>query len=153
MLWIWAVRNMIALVVLTLIIVAAASWLPGYLNRVQVPPEYEDIQGLPPMTGVWLAPAPWFAGDILAYRHGGGPDDVGFGFVAGLPGDVVRVAEGKLTVNGQSVPDWKDMKGSAVLGPVVVPAGHVFVHSQGHRRDSMAFGMISPDMVLGKVRR
>lgn len=150
-----ALRSLIWFAVLTAVVVVAATRLPELLNRVQVPADYDDQAGLVPMTGVWLAPPPCRAGDVVAYRYGDGPDQVGFGVVRGLPGDQVRVVGGALLVGDEEVAGLRDLgmyRGIHDIGPATVPRGHLFVVSSGHRRDSFALGMIGPDQVLGKVR-
>jgi hypothetical protein len=136
-------------------ICAAAAWLPGYLNRVQVPGDYDDVPGLEGFKGYWLEPPPYRVGDLLAYRVGDGPEAVGFGRIVALEGDTVSVADNALVVSG------KPVDGGAGVGnnlrvkdvaPVVVPAGHYYVLSKGHARDSVVRGMIGPDVLLGKVR-
>lgn len=152
---IWAIRTLIWFSALTIGLVAAATWLPGYLNRVQVPPDFEDLGGLTPMTGVWLSPPPFLAGDRVAYRTGDGPEDVGFAVVAGLPGDQVRLVGGQLMVGEAEVPGWRPYGGYRDLhdiGPLLVPAGHLYVVSKQHQRDSLSLGVIAPDQILGKLR-
>ncbi len=152
---IWAIRTLIWFAALAVGLVAAATWLPPYFNRVQVPPDYEDLGGLIPMTGVWLTAPPYFPGDGLAYRTGDGPEDIGFGIIAGMPGDNVRLVGGDLLVEDADVPSWKEFgtyRGIYDIGPMTVPAGHYFVVSRFHQRDSMVLGVIGPDQILGKVR-
>jgi hypothetical protein len=150
-----ALRTILWFIVLTLVLVVAATKLPEQLNRVQVPADFEDQGGLVPMTGVWLAPPPYAAGDVVAYRFGDGPDDVGFGVVRALAGEQVRIIGGDLLVDDNDVPGWKDpglYRGIHDVGPLTVPAGHLYVISTQHQRDSLAFGVIGPDQLLGKVR-
>lgn len=152
---IWAIRTLIWFSALAVGLVAAATWLPAYLNRVQVPPEYDDLGGFEPMSGVWLTAPPYRAGDILAYRIGDGPEDVGFGIIAGVPGDAVRFLGGELTVDGQEVSGWKESgtyRDFLDVGPLIVPANHWFVISREHQRDSLAYGVFSADQILGKVK-
>ncbi|MBN8526033.1 MAG: hypothetical protein J0M02_11920 [Planctomycetes bacterium] len=150
-----ALRTVLWFVVVTLLLVVAAVKLPEQLARAQVPAEFDDQSGLVPMTGVWLAPPPFAAGDVVAFRFGDGPDDVGFGVVRALPGEQVRLVGGELLVDDNEVNGWKDAglyQGIHDVGPMTVPAGHLFVVSTNHRYDSLARGVIGPDQVLGKVR-
>ncbi|MCX8039037.1 MAG: S26 family signal peptidase [Planctomycetota bacterium] len=152
---VWLIRTLIGFAVFVVAVVFAATWLPAWLNRVQVPVDYDDLQGLEGGKGLWLEPPPYRAGDVLAYRLGPGPDDVGFGVVVALPGDSVRLSEGRLLVNGEAVRPWspyQPLRGLAELGPLTVPAGHWFVVSTRHQRDSLAHGPIGAERVLGKVR-
>jgi len=153
---IWALRTLLWLAVLTVGLVAAATWLPAYLNRVQVPPDFEDIGGLTPMTGVWLTAPPYLAGDVVAYRIGDGPEDISFAIVAGLPGNEVRLSAGVLLVDGAEVRSWKESgtyRGIHDIGPLTVPANHLYVISKQHMHDSLALGVLAPEQLLGKVRQ
>ncbi len=152
---IWAIRTLLWFAVLTVALVTAATYLPAWLRRAQVPPDFDEIGGLVPMTGVWLDPPPYLAGDVLAYRFGDGPEDITFAFIAALPGSTVRLGGGELLVDGHEAQNWKEYGGYRNIhdiGPLTVPAGHYFVVSKEHRHDSMVMGVIGPDQVLGKVR-
>lgn len=152
---IWAIRTLLWFAVMIVGLITAATWLPAYLNRAQVPPGFEDISGLTPMTGVWLTPPPYLAGDVVAFRTGDGPEDLSFAFVAGLPGNSVRLVAGDLLVNDAEVPGWKTFGtygGIHDIGPMTVPAGHLYVVSKEHQHDSLVMGVIGPDQILGKVR-
>ncbi len=152
---IWALRTLLWFSVLAVALVAVARWLPAYLNRVQVPPDFEDIGGLTPMTGVWLTPPPYLAGDVIAYRIGDGPEDVSFGFVAALPGNEVRITGGELLVDGNEAANWKEWggyRGIHDVGPLTIPANHLYVISRQHMHDSLSQGAIGPDVIIGKVR-
>ncbi len=152
---IWAIRTLLWFAVLTVGLVVVATYLPAWLRRAQVPPDFEEIGGLVPMTGVWLDPPPYLAGDVLAYRFGDGPEDITFAFIAALPGNTVRLGGGELLVDGHEARNWHEYgnyRGIHDIGPLTVPAGHYFVVSKEHRHDSMVMGVIGPDQVLGKVR-
>lgn len=152
---IWAIRTLLWFAVLTVALVAAATYLPAWLRRAQVPPDFEEIGGLVPMTGVWLDPPPYQAGDVLAYRFGDGPEDITFAFIAALPGSTVRLGGGELLVDGNQAQNWHEYGGYRDIhdiGPLTVPAGHYYVVSKEHRHDSLSMGVIGPDQILGKVR-
>lgn len=152
---IWAIRTLLWFAVLIVGLVAAATWLPAYLNRAQVPPDFDAIGGLTPMTGVWLSPPPYHVGDAVAYRFGDGPEDIHFAFVAALPGNQVRLVAGDLMVDDHEAANWHACglyRGIQDLGPLTVPAGGLFVVTKEHQRDSMALGVIGADQILGKVR-
>ena len=82
--------------------------------------------------------------------------------VVGLPGDTLEVKEGALYINGALIeePFLSDArtvrfdKASNSFGPIVIPAGEYFVmgDNRDNSNDSRAVGMISEDMVIGKVR-
>ncbi|HAT09011.1 MAG TPA: hypothetical protein DCS97_00070 [Planctomycetes bacterium] len=151
----WALRTYAWFAFLVVGVCAAAAWLPSALNRVQAPQDYSDLSGIEGMEGYWLQPPPYLAGHLLAYRIGDGPDDIGFGRILAVPGDDLQVVAGHLQVGGAK------LEGGAVaailpnlpeIGPLRIPAGQFFVLSDGHGRDSIARGLIGPDVILGRVR-
>jgi len=148
-------RNALWYAVLVIGLVAAVMYLPGYLNRAQVPPDFEDISGLTPMTGVWLEGPPYVVGDTVAFRTGEKASDVGFAFVAALPGNQVSLLGGVLQVDGKPASNWRpcgQYHGMPRVGPLTIPAGHLYVVSTQHQHDSLTLGPIGPDRLLGKVR-
>lgn len=152
---IWAIRTLLWFAALTVGLVALATWLPPYLNRVQVPPDYEGIGGLVPMNGVWLTAPPYRVGDVLAYRFGDGPEDISFAFIAALPGNSLRIVGGELLVDDHEVSNWNECstyRNIHDVGPLTVPVDHYYVISKDHRHDSIAMGVLGPDQILGKVR-
>jgi hypothetical protein len=149
-------RIYLRLAVMAVVVVAAAAWLPRWLNRVQIPEDYDDMSELQPFTTCWLAPGPYIHGSLVAFRHGPGERDIGFGRVAAVAGEVVELRAGKLLVAGAAASGWTQPGAASGpgpdLGPAVVPAGHLFVISARHRQDSTVHGMISLASVHGQVR-
>jgi len=82
--------------------------------------------------------------------------------VIGLPGDTISVRQGVLYVNGEAVeePFLSDArtvrfdKGSNNFGPVEIGEGEYFVmgDNRDNSNDSRNVGVITEDMVIGKVR-
>ncbi len=82
--------------------------------------------------------------------------------VIGLPGDTISVKQGVLYVNGEAVeePFLSDArtvrfdKGSNNFGPVEIGEGEYFVmgDNRDNSNDSRNVGVITDDMVIGKVR-
>lgn len=152
---IWAIRQLVTFAIVAILLVFLARWIPTQFSRAQVPIGYDDLDGLQEQTGVWLSGPPFNAGDAVAYRTGDGPEDVGFGFVAGLPGNRVTINGEQLLIDGVEAQNWRPVgtyRGLNELGPLIVPANHLFVISHEHQRDSLALGLIAPDRVLGKVK-
>jgi hypothetical protein len=150
------VRVYVRLVVMAVVVCAAAAWLPGWLTRVQVPDEYDDLKELVPFETYWLRPAPYATGHIVVYRFGPADGDIGFARVAAVAGDTIELRAGKLLVSGTAYPGWNAAANQAYppagLGPVVVPAGHLFVLSNKHHDDSTVNGMLGAAAVLGRIR-
>jgi hypothetical protein len=149
-----AIRTYLGLAIAIAAVCAAAAWVPGLVQRVQVPAGYGDHADLQPFSGRWLAPGPYGIGDLVAYRYGVREGDVGFGRVVALAGEGVRIERGVVMASGAdagfgAVPGLRRLPS---VGPMIVPAGHVYVLSDHHGRDSSALGPIAPGMLLGRVR-
>ena len=81
----------------------------------------------------------------------------------GLPGDTISVKQGVLYVNGEAVeePFLSDArtvrfdKGSNNFGPVEIGEGEYFVmgDNRDNSNDSRNVGVITGEMVIGKVRQ
>jgi len=95
-------------------------------------------------------------GDVVVLRVPG-TGDLAFKRVAGTDGDVVAVEDGALVVNGvpvrESYVDQARVDGT-YFGPVVVPAGSVFVlgDNRANSIDSRDYGSVPADRLLGMVR-
>jgi type IV secretory pathway protease TraF len=141
------------------VILVAAFWggvlAMKSLSRVQVPLGYTDVDNLAEFTSYrvdgTVAFSAWRAGDAACWRLG--PDEaraVNFGWVLALPGDSVAIRGGTVEVNGQPV-----QRGHAVrlpdCGPVRVPDNHLFVISDHHHGDSIAFGPLPASALRGRL--
>ena len=150
------VRLYVRFAVMAILVCAAAVWLPGWLTRVQVPGGYDDLPSLTPFEDYWLRPGPYAPGHLIVYRFGPAAGDLGFARVAAVAGDLLELRAGKLLVGGTACPGWNAAAALAYppvgLGPVVVPAGHLFVLSDKHRDDSTVHGLIGAAAVLGRIR-
>lgn len=76
--------------------------------------------------------------------------------VSGLPGDTVAIRDGRLVVNGDRVDEpYLDLAtvDSSYFGPVVVPAGSVFVlgDNRAWSLDSRDFGPVAESDLVGSV--
>jgi signal peptidase I len=93
--------------------------------------------------------------DVVVLRY---PRDPGVDFVkriVGLPGDVIELQAGLVRVNGDSLPeDFAHINDGEARGRWVVPRDSYFV--LGDNRpiscDSREFGMVTHDLLKGKVR-
>lgn len=150
------IRDYVRFAILTIIVCALATWLPGWLTCLPVPETYDDLSALTPNRTYWLRPGPFAPGQIVAFRHGPLPADVGFARIAAVGGDTIELRGGKLLITGQEYQGWNAAANAAFpstdLGPVVVPADHLFVLSDRHRHDSTVHGMIGMAAVLGRIR-
>ncbi len=73
--------------------------------------------------------------------------------VIGLPGDTVEVKNSRLLVNGEAFVVEGATQPRYAYGPVVVPAGMLFVlgDNRNNSYDSHAWGFVPRDAVLGEV--
>ncbi len=93
--------------------------------------------------------------DVVVLRYPRNPEVDFVKRVIGLPGDRVELHDGSLHVNGEPVTEnFGHVIDQYALGSWLVPDGHYFV--LGDNRpiscDSREFGMVSHDLLKGKVR-
>ncbi|MBW1980437.1 MAG: signal peptidase I [Deltaproteobacteria bacterium] len=101
-------------------------------------------------------------GDVIVFKYPRDPSKDYIKRVIGLPGDQVQLVNNKLYLNGKPVPDPhafygnSPYSGSGLLrnfGPVVVPAGHLFVmgDNRNESADSRVWGFVPMSYVRGKA--
>ncbi len=126
------------------------------MSRVQVPSGYSDVNNLEEFTSYRVdrnvGLRQLHAGDAISYRLGKDREhEVYFGWVAGLPGDDVAVVKGELTINGKSTGHGDALTSQPNCAPLRVPANHVFVVSEHHEYDSIAYGPIPAVAIHGRL--
>ena len=150
-------RQLINYAVSLAVIIALVTIVPRFV-RLGVDPGYTDIENLE--VGRSYNADRGFSfnglsgGDAIAYRIGGTEiNGLCLGWVGGVPGDIVSIANGKILVNGKQAAKGGIMQGrvSRDRGPVPVPAGHVFVLTSFHQFDSLAYGFIPASAIAGKL--
>ena len=82
--------------------------------------------------------------------------------VIGMPGDTLEVKSGVLYINGEAIEEpfltdartLRFHKANNSFGPISIPEGEYFVmgDNRDNSNDSRNVGMITEDMVIGKVR-
>lgn len=100
-------------------------------------------------------------GDIVVFEY---PRDVSKDYikrVIGLPGDTVEIRDGQVLVNGEvldqpyleGVPTYCVAGYACQVGPVEVPAGHIFVmgDNRANSSDSREWGPLPLDRVVGQA--
>ena len=95
-------------------------------------------------------------GDIVVFRYPRDPRKSFIKRVIGLPGDRVRVTEGRVFVNGEFLNEpyvQEDYRDSRSYHEIVVPPGSYFVLGD-HRsmsNDSREFGPVAQSFIYGKA--
>jgi len=142
-------------------IIIALIWLTAvYLPRFQhvaVSEEYySEIRGIDTVKDYALDATVTLTtlnhGDGICYQLADRGDlERCLGWVAGLPGDIVSTdAQGKVMVNGTALAHGNTFAGPP-YGPLVVPAGHFMVVTDGHHHDSLKHGPLSVTALRGRV--
>ncbi|MEK7414115.1 MAG: hypothetical protein AAB263_12445 [Planctomycetota bacterium] len=152
----WVLRTYIWYAGLIIGLGFAARYLPGYLNHLAIDIEYDrDCSEVELGSTYWLTKAPWRSGSIVAYHVGKNAEVIGFGRLVAYPGATLEWQAGNLLVDGALVRGWRpanQFRGNLDLGPLRLPAGYVYVISDGHRRDSVELGPIPIEAIIGGIR-
>jgi hypothetical protein len=149
-------KQLLTYAVLIGLLIAGSIWIPRLTSRVQVPPDYSeivvpDIEHYPSYAYEKLLSVDGLkAGDTVCYQvpNSEGVASNGFAWVAAVPGDEVRLAKGQLMVNGKASTTSGMAMDRPDIGPLIIPANHVYVVTTTHRTDSLVRG----PMPLGNLR-
>jgi signal peptidase I len=94
--------------------------------------------------------------DVVVFHYPRDPEKSYIKRVIGLPGDHIRIDEGRVLINGNAIREpyvplrYRDTRS---MGDLVVPAGEYFVMGD-HRSissDSRDFGPVDRDLIYGKA--
>lgn len=167
--YIRVIINYLVLAGILVAIVVGVRLAPRYGNSTVAPHDYRDMRDIPRYAQVTFDGTvginEYRLGDKVVISLG---DDVTrttyFAWVGGRPGDLVGMQERQVTVNGELLNDLvaehRSRDGGNIanfpgglhsVSPIVVPAGHLFVVSDGHRFDSAEHGLFPETMILGRV--
>lgn len=137
-------------------VIGAVVYIPKLFSKVAASEGYSDIPGIDQTSDFPLDPTVTIAqlsvGDGIAWRlPGADRDDVGLGWFAAGPGDVVEIdATGRLLVNGTAFE-----KPGLIHSPparLIIPDLHYFAVTRGHQLDSIKHGPLSQATYRGRVR-
>jgi len=102
-----------------------------------------------------LALHPIERGDVIAFGRGAGDDSrIYLKRVIGLPGEIVSIERGVVSIDGSIVaPDYEASRDAADMAPLKVPAGAYFVlgDNRGDSDDSRAFGPVPAAAIIGRA--
>ena len=105
----------------------------------------------------WLGQRPIARGDVVVFRFPEDPDVDFVKRIVGLPGDVVQMTRGVVSINGQPIeePYVKPENNEAMqsYGPITVPADSYFAFgdNRDNSRDSRAWGCVQRSLVKGRA--
>lgn len=93
-------------------------------------------------------------GDIVVFRYPLGTERDFIKRVIGVPGDRVRIEEGRVFVNGELLEEpYVARRDGYSMPERVVPPGHLFVlgDNRGNSEDSRIFGFVPLHLLVGKA--
>jgi signal peptidase I len=92
-------------------------------------------------------------GDIVVFRYPVNPSEDLIKRVIGLPGDVVKIQDGKLYINGLAVSEPYIAAAPEYYGEWVVPQGQLFVlgDNRNDSLDSHEWGVLPQTNVIGRA--
>jgi signal peptidase I len=92
-------------------------------------------------------------GDIVVFRYPVNPSEDLIKRVIGLPGDVVKIQDGKVFINGLGVSEPYIAAAPEYFGEWVVPEGQLFVlgDNRNDSLDSHEWGVLPLENVIGKA--
>lgn len=92
-------------------------------------------------------------GDVVVFHFPGDPEQEYIKRIIGLPGDQVKVASGKVYVNGQEINEPYIAASPRYQGSWEVPVDHVFVlgDNRNNSSDSHNFGAVPMKNLIGEA--
>lgn len=92
-------------------------------------------------------------GDVIIFHYPKQPDEDYIKRVIGLPGDMVKIEDGRVVVNGQVLNEPYIASPPTYNSTWTVPEGQVFVLGDNRNRssDSHSWGFVPVDLVVGKA--
>ncbi len=92
-------------------------------------------------------------GDIIVFHFPIDPHQDFIKRVIGLPGDEIRVSDGKVSVNGYSLSEPYIAAAPLYAGSWIVPENHIFVlgDNRNNSSDSHSWGPVPSENVVGKA--
>lgn len=150
---IWSV---LGAVILIIGVYFAAKTLPKF-KRVMPDTSYDDMSmvATDATTGVdgTVAIHQLRVGDIIAYHLPNTEESAAFGYVVGLPGQLMKLENMHITVNDSQFKDAKFSRSrSENSGTIVVPHDCVMVLSEYNTHDSTKYGPIPYARVIGRAK-
>ena len=149
-------KQLITYGVLVVVLWVGMYFVPGFFNVATTAADFRDIKGLDKIETYRLTAVRSLdaltPGQPLCWRLGTKQEvQTCLGWVAARPGERVQVVDHIIQVNGEPLGSDMPKANIAHAGPLVVPAGHVFVVSNMHRYDSFAYGPIPAAAIRGTI--
>jgi signal peptidase I len=92
-------------------------------------------------------------GDIVIFHYPKGPEEDYIKRVIGLPGDTLRIQDGRVEVNGQVLDEPYIAAPPSYNNAWTIPEGQIFVLGDNRNRssDSHSWGFVPVELVVGKA--
>ena len=101
-------------------------------------------------------------GDIVVFKYPGDPKQIFIKRIVGLPGEKIKIFDGKVTIYNDANPDGSAVDESAYLNPYVYTSGDkittlksdeffVLGDNRGSSLDSRIFGAVDQRSIIGRV--
>ena len=92
-------------------------------------------------------------GDIVIFRFPPDPEQDMLKRVIGLPGDVVSINDGQVSINGSSINEPYVSEKATYVGEWIVPKGEYFVLGDNRQilQDSHSWGFVPRGNIIGKA--
>lgn len=92
-------------------------------------------------------------GDVVVFHYPQNPREDYIKRVIGIPGDVISVQNGKVTINGQPLNEPYIAAAPQYTGTWTVPAGNIFVlgDNRNQSSDSHSWGYVPYSNIVGKA--
>jgi signal peptidase I len=92
-------------------------------------------------------------GDIIVFNYPANPEQELIKRVIGLPGDLVKVANGQVSINGHILDEPYIAAAPQYTGEWIVPESYLFVlgDNRNNSSDSHAWGMLPINNIVGKA--
>lgn len=105
----------------------------------------------------WLGQRPIARGDVVVFRFPEDPDVDFVKRIVGLPGDVVQMTRGVVSINGRPIDEpYVEPENNEAMqsyGPVTIPPDSYFAFgdNRDNSRDSRAWGFVPRSLVKGRA--
>lgn len=157
---IWEMSKVLAFALITVLVVRTYLFKPFSVLGASMEPNFENKQYLivDELTFRFQAPK---RGEVIVFRPPNNPKDFYLKRIIGLPGERIKIEEGKVTIFNSSHPDGVVLDEAYLPDDLVtlgvenmtVPDNHYFVmgDNRPNSLDSRRFGTIDKSAIIGRA--